>query len=1542
MPPRGGRGGRGRGGSRGAKSTNNARSNPPQQQRGRRNGIAKINGHSFGQDGIHAFFNEPGLLTIAGLAPEHFPNYDSALDEDADEDGASDSHSDYGSGSAIAKTTPRKSRNAATAAASATEGRMQDAEHGASNPGTLDGDWTETDVEVFVAPKTRGFYRPPPRREVVRQKVKKSESSRYNSAIPKVRPATPVNGEEGETTNQANEDDQPLSASRKSSQKSNQNNEDLPVIVEQEATEDEAAVEAESEPKETKVTNGRGGRRGGRKKKSPTPEAPRPEIIDEGELSDSNFPDPYREKPPVPHIRHCEDKADWIMRKKFAPMGDPQAFINSLTKFDPATRSTEVLYAIALNAQKAIKAWQDEYLKLDLITAPKANPPKKPLTGGRTTIDPLIYDDMLEADLYGYTYDAKKQPGQQDPFRQRAGGGKFVGGRELRQRRGRDVGAVDLSEPELTNTEGYGTRRRRAAQRQMNNSAAASNTLEVPARRGVKRVNSYGASDDGGPPRKRGRPSAAEKSAMQSRVQQLREESAVVSNASELDGQSPEPSSRRRGRPPGSKNTMPRSDAGIKKGPRKSRLTSATGDSEDASMLDNETPMSGQDSMDIDEVAPGTVNGGDSTGGALNGTAPSASVEGTSVSTGTPTPAADSKDPKKRVRSEKRSKSMTEWWAARKAKAAEDRKAQLAAQAEADRVAEEQARAAHAAHQAQFPPQDARYWPQLAVAPQHQHVHSHGLPHTQLPLQTAYPGPPPPVPQPPVQHVAFTGPQPSKDMMRLPQTREPPPPRQVHIPGPPPPGSRPEAHHQPVPAPPMHPSAQRPPSASGPLSHQQPPRPLHRFGPPLGQPPTTQQPPPPPGLPSASLLNARPPTEGPPLHHNHHAPSSHRPPPGPFSGSPTQPQPAQQHVFHHHPAPPPPPTPLQFSPPSHHQSPGVGIQRQPSPLRRIINYVSDPSKAAQPTGPPYQSIMTPGGNVSGPASAGAGSPPTLVHHHSHGHHRQASTSSVRPESRGQTRTPPAGTGTTAPPSASSTSAAPAGSFMSAFHINNSAGRPPIPGTGSFRPNTPGKSTFTHYTVYTPPAGRGGGGPPPPPPPQAGQGGRMTGAQVQDLALAAVQPMARKPIEDVLKEQREVRDQAQGGSQGGWKGLRGGSATATSPTASLSQAQPGAGMGGRDRSFHRLQAAPQQSLPPLGSAGANAGDRPPSRSQQPAAGAEKRSDSASAGRPSNAGYIFGLPRNGPPPTEQRPSSRTQPAAPGNEPRPGPGSAASPRVSRPPSTFSLFGLPRPGPPEQRPSSRSGSAVGAEKRPESANASRPGSTPSMFGPIPPPTPRRPSQSEQQRPVSVTPAPSSRPGSAASLFGPLRGGPSQPEQRPGSAASVSRSPGVASPFGTSEAIKALIRPPQSRDRDSAADSRGTGPFGGFGFGPRRDLPPLFGWGLGLDRERERIRERERTLESVEKKKVQEGAKKEMPSPLGGPRPPSAAAGKSMSPLAGGVPHPPLMGSGMRNRSASNSSLGKPYSIVATANAAGGQKPKEGEKKAEGSDAAGAAGAAK
>lgn len=1123
MPPKGS--GRGRGGR---KAASTPRSNRIQKLSfGRTNGRS-LNYQNYDVDGIHLVWEEwPYKFVIAGLLPEDYPK---------PRRNQSDGESDYGSG-IIPKSTPRKAQRVI-------KDDDDDADDDDLANESEDGDWTETDVEVYVAAKTRGFYRPPPRREVVRQRVRRSESSRYNKNIPKVKPES----DHEDNVENGNEEQQ-LAPSTRSSQNSNSNsnqqNEDLPVIVEQEATDDEAEGETESKENAAPAR-----RRGGRRKKSPTPEVPKPEIVDEGELSDSNFPEPYLErKPPLP-LKQCEDKADFIMQKKFDPMNDPAAFIKALTKLDPATRSTEVLYEIALNAQMAIKAWQDEYLELDLITAPKSNPPKKPLTGGRLLLEPAIYDDMLEADLYGYTYDSRKAPGTQDPFRQQAGGGKFVGGRELRQRRGRDVGAVDLSEPEIDENEGYGTRRRRAVQLQRlqgNNG----NQLEVPARRGVKRMNSNNTiSDYDGPPRKRGRPSAAERNAMQSRVQQLREESLAVSGTSEMEGQSPEPSNRRRGRPPGSKNTMPRSDAGVKKGPRKKNLDNA--DSEDMSMSGIvETPASGVDSMDIDELD--ALNGTHLAPDAVtNGQPATESVDRASASTDA-TGNADSKDPKKRVRSEKRSKSMTEWWAARKAKAAEDRKAQLAAQAEADRIAEEQARAAHAAQQARYGVStgapESRYWPQIAQAPQHTHGFGFGSHSGRFgePVAgtSAYPGPPPRVP-----HVAFTGPQPSKDRERIgsgisllrdpppappaPPThtashpahqafreplfpylhaREPPPaPKQyepIQIPPPPPPAGharipslgapRPPSAHRQTPLPPP----QHPPQPAPPASRPEPPRqepPSRTLAGPLDLGPRdhgprdiggTRDPGP------REIGGPRSLGEPRPLLAYAPPPYGSRPPSISFGGSPPQQNP-QQHVFHHHPAPPPPPSnPLQFSPPPQQHSLG----RQPSPLRRIINYVSDPSKAAQPAGPPYQTIMTPGANS-----------PTIIQHPSQG--------LSRPGSRG--RTPPASTA--APPTASAPPAS-AGSFMSAFHINNTTGRPPIPGTGSFRPDTPGKSTFTHYTVYTPPglASRGsiasGSSATPGPAPQGPQG-RMTGAQVQDLALAAVQPVARKPLEDVLKEQRE--------------------------------------------------------------------------------------------------------------------------------------------------------------------------------------------------------------------------------------------------------------------------------------------------------------------------------------------------------------------------------------------------------------------------------------
>ncbi|KIW09430.1 uncharacterized protein PV09_00315 [Verruconis gallopava] len=1067
MPPRGR--GRGRGGgrlaNRGTTRGGNrvAKSAPRPPGRPRRNSSGNLNGHSQDRsdgDHVHAVFEPPGLLIIAGMLPEHFPDYDSDHEQ-----GESDSHSDYGSATA---KTPRK--------LTARE-RLQETEH-ASNPGN-DDDWTETDVEIMVAPKTRGFYRPPPKREVVRKRVKKAESSRYGDAFPQLR--------NGSASEDASEDALP---SRRSSQKSSHENADLPVIVEQEATDEDMNAKSTSSAVTANTANSV---KKSRKDATPESSKPRPEIVDEGELSEADFPTAFLKKPPTPPIEKCDDRADWIMRKLFAPMGDPQAFVSALTKLDPSTRSTEVLYDLALNAQRAIKAWQDEYLELDQITAPKSNPPKKPLTGGRMIIDPLIYDDMLEADLYGYNYDSKKAPGMQDPFRQRAGGGKFVGGRELRQRRGRDVGPVELSEPDATDVGGYGTRRRRAAQQQNNNQ------LEVPPR-GVKRVNSNQGSEVELPPRKRGRPSAAEKSLMQSRVRQLREESAARSTSSERDVRSSEPP-RRRGRPPGSKNTMPRSDAGIKKGPRKPRTTSTQADGENASLDPAEaaTPASGDDSMIVDDAAPASqVNGVEanaSTGqehSVTNGEPPAPPPAQTGTSASTPGPdgsAPKEKDPKKRVRSEKRSKSMTEWWAARKAKAAEDRKLQLAQQAEQDRIAEEQARAAHAAHQAHFPPQDARYWPQIAPQHQHQHHHHH---HHQHHAPQSYQGPPP-------------------------QTHPPPPP-----PPPPPFASRPQSqtYQQSSPqqgppqqgpsqqGPPQHGQSQHGQSQRGPLQHissqHQPPpfstpQHFHSQTPPSQnvriEPPNTQ-PPPPVAHPHGLHTQGLPPPERqlqqvPSSEQQHISVKSHQQgtshtsqssstsglppilaskqpphqPPAPqasFTSLPAHSPP--QHVFQAHPTPSAAQAPAQYSPPNPQEAPN----RQPSPLRRIINYVSDPSKAAQPAGPPYQSIMTPGATS-----------PSIMH--------QGSQTN-RPDSRG--RSPPAT----------------AGSFMSAFHINNHTSRPPIPGTGSFRSETPAKNTFTNYTA----------------PPVARQQGRMTGAQVQDLALAAVQPAQRKPLEDVLKEQRDWR------------------------------------------------------------------------------------------------------------------------------------------------------------------------------------------------------------------------------------------------------------------------------------------------------------------------------------------------------------------------------------------------------------------------------------
>jgi hypothetical protein len=92
-----------------------------------------------------------------------------------------------------------------------------------------------------------------------------------------------------------------------------------------------------------------------------------PKLLDpeDDELSESDLPEPFIYDAPMPIEAECEDRADYLLQKRFKPLVDAQEVIATLTKFSAAQRSTESLYALAENTQKILKAWQDEYLLLD-------------------------------------------------------------------------------------------------------------------------------------------------------------------------------------------------------------------------------------------------------------------------------------------------------------------------------------------------------------------------------------------------------------------------------------------------------------------------------------------------------------------------------------------------------------------------------------------------------------------------------------------------------------------------------------------------------------------------------------------------------------------------------------------------------------------------------------------------------------------------------------------------------------------------------------------------------------------------------------------------------------------------------------------------------------------------------------------------------------------------------------------------------------------------------------------------------------------------
>ncbi|CAI6337859.1 unnamed protein product [Periconia digitata] len=453
-----------------------------------------------------------------------------------------------------------------------------------------------------------------------------------------------------------------------------------------------------------------------------------PKLLDPEDdmLSDSDLPDAWIEGVPDPLEAECEDRADYLLQTRYKPMPNVQDIIDNLQKHSFTLRSTESLYALAENTQMILRAWQDQYLELDAKTAPHAHPPKKACNGGRIPMAHQQFEDRKEASLYGYVFDPKKPPGMQDPFAQRPGHEK-TGRRELRQRRTRDMldSAAPSEEEEEEDQESRPAKRQRRATRPFEVSEQGNNTgtgtgTNTPKKKnngwggarkkGVSKYAQPAVSATATPePEGRGKRGKAFAAAVHHRIQAMREESAVVSSSDEggssnvasVDTEDTPPPVQKRGRPAGSKNVARRSDFGQKKGPRKKvheeeiAMTTSSPNGQ-PQMLQSMSEGQGQFTIDAPvapQLAP-SLMGPHSTETVFQATPQPLGVTDPSnhpssvkaqppdfYTNATPlsqyntvymddsaTNSASGSKGKPRVKSEKRSQSMTIWWAERKAR----------------------------------------------------------------------------------------------------------------------------------------------------------------------------------------------------------------------------------------------------------------------------------------------------------------------------------------------------------------------------------------------------------------------------------------------------------------------------------------------------------------------------------------------------------------------------------------------------------------------------------------------------------------------------------------------------------------------------------------------------------------------------------------------------------------------------------------------------------------------------------------------------------
>ncbi|KAF2224851.1 hypothetical protein BDZ85DRAFT_259192 [Elsinoe ampelina] len=526
--------------------------------------------------------------------------------------------------------------------------------------------------------------------------------------------------------------------------------------------------------------------------RAPSPQLPLvPEEDDKLEAID--LPAAFLSHSPTPDPDDPDDVATKLYKQIYEPLTKAEAFVTALSKINPAQRRTENLIELAANTAAVLRIWQDEYLEIDRLTAPHAPIPRKPATGNRQLIDSYLFEDQKEADIYDYILDMKKI-GHQNPIAQKIV--RDASGRELRMRGPKTrvtadhqlLNAANISEDDIG-------RRHRARkpvskydgivpeeQRQRRKRGIGQVSESVEGEGAVKRGR--WTNGRGGRGRSRGGRGGASR-LLDKRIREMREESVGTavsygdddsgSDVGALDPYSRDGSlapsqdgqddydgddvfgpdgERRKGRPKGSKNLHFRSDKGIPKGPRPPKTSTGTPESNAGSpALVNAQPVqTSAHSVNAKPLRPGQ------------------------------------KPPK----SEKRSESMTIWWAKRKAAAAEARRKEAEAAGLPPPVEKPRSRApkTSATDKAQAATKSA-----TQAAPRRP---SAGSPHTQ---------------QPPPATTSYTLP---------PRYSNGPSPPNPHVPlGPLPPHSQPmTTHHPGYSQPPSY-----PPPMSAPLYHSQGPLP---------------------------------------------------------------------------------------------------------------------------------------------------------------------------------------------------------------------------------------------------------------------------------------------------------------------------------------------------------------------------------------------------------------------------------------------------------------------------------------------------------------------------------------------------------------------------------------------------------------------------------------------------------------------------------------------------------------------------------------------